>query len=99
MQIRSRWIALWAIAATLAAKTQAIADAAQAIGLSASPLDIRAPHFLALGFPSEVPASLTDRLAAENVFVSLRGRSLRVTPHVYNDDADGAKLIAVLARG
>ena len=88
-----------AIAATLAAKTQAIADAAQAIGLSASSLDIRASHFLALGFPGDVPTGLTDKLAAENVFVSLRGPSLRVTPHVYNDDADGAKLIAVLARG
>ena len=88
-----------AIAETLAAKTLAIASAAQAIGLSASPLDIRAPHFLALGFPGEVPAGLTDRLAAENVFVSLRGRSLRVTPHVYNEDADGEQLIAVLARG
>ena len=36
------------------------------------------------------------RLAAENVFVSLRGTSLRVTPHVYNDEADGARLIDVL---
>ena len=34
--------------------------------------------------------------AAENVFVSLRGRSLRVTSHLYNDDADCDRLIAVL---
>ncbi len=88
-----------AIAETLAGKTQAIADAATAIGLSAAQLEIRAPHFLALGFSGDVPAGLTDRLAAENVFVSLRGRSLRVTPHVYNDDGDGDALIAVLQRG
>jgi selenocysteine lyase/cysteine desulfurase len=87
------------IAATLTGKTQTIADAAQAIGLSASSLDIRAPHFLSLGFPGEVPEGLTDKLASENVFVSLRGRSLRVTPHVYNDDTDGEKLIEILARG
>jgi selenocysteine lyase/cysteine desulfurase len=45
-----------------------------------------------------VPDGLTDRLAAANVFVSLRGTSLRVTPHVYNDEADCAALIAALAR-
>lgn len=87
------------VAATLAAKTQIIADAAQAIGLSAASLDIRAAHFLSLSFPDNVPEGLTEKLAADNVFVSVRGRSLRVTPHVYNDDADGEKLIAVLARG
>jgi selenocysteine lyase/cysteine desulfurase len=86
------------IAETLAAKTLAIADAARAIGLTAPSPDIRAPHFLALGFPDEVPTGLTDRLAAENVFVSLRGQSLRVTPHVYNNDGDAEKLISVLAK-
>lgn len=88
-----------AIAETLAAKTEAIADAARAIGLTASDIGIRAPHFLSLGFPNGVPDKLTERLAAENVFVSLRGTSLRVTPHVYNDDADGARLIDVLSAG
>ncbi len=87
------------IAETLADKTGAIAEAASGIGLSAPAINVRAPHFLSLGFPGEVPAGLTDRLAAENVFVSLRGCSLRVTPHVYNNAADGEKLIAVLAKG
>jgi selenocysteine lyase/cysteine desulfurase len=85
-----------AIAETLAAKSSAIAEAAIAIGLSADPIGIRAPHFLSLRFPGAVPEGLTDRLAAQNVFVSLRGTSLRVTPHVYNDDADAAALIAAL---
>jgi selenocysteine lyase/cysteine desulfurase len=85
-----------AIAKTLAAKTSAIADAAMDIGLSADPIGIRAPHFLSLRFSGAVPNGLTDRLAAQNVFVSLRGTSLRVTPHVYNDDADAAALIAAL---
>jgi selenocysteine lyase/cysteine desulfurase len=86
------------IAVTLADKTQSIADAAQAIGLSASSLDIRGPHFLSLSFPGDVPDGLTDTLASENVFVSLRGRSLRVTPHVYNNAQDGEKLIEILAQ-
>jgi selenocysteine lyase/cysteine desulfurase len=57
---------------------------------------LRAPHFLALRFADGVPDGLTDRLAAANVHVSLRGTSLRVTPHVYNDDVDAEALIAAL---
>ncbi len=89
----------WGVATvseTLAAKTNAIANAAKDIGLIADDIGIRAPHFLSLRFAGDVPSGLTDRLAAAGVFVSLRGTSLRVTPHVYNDDADAAALIAAL---
>jgi selenocysteine lyase/cysteine desulfurase len=85
------------VSETLAAKTSAIADAARGIGLFADDIGVRAPHFLSLRFAGDVPGGLTDRLAAANVHVSLRGTSLRVTPHVYNDDADAAALIAALA--
>ena len=84
------------IAETLAAKTEKIAAAAKAIGLDAAPIGVRAPHFLSLGFPGQVPDDLTDRLAASNVFASLRGTSLRVTPHLYNDDLDAEMLLEVL---
>ncbi len=85
-----------AVSDTLAAKTATIAGAASDIGLIADDIGIRAPHFLALRFPNGVPDALTERLAAANVHVSLRGTSLRVTPHVYNDDVDAAALIAAL---
>ncbi len=91
-----------AVSDTLAAKTTGIAQAAREIGLIADDIgtgcDGRAPHFLALRFPGGVPSGLTERLAAANVFVSLRGASLRVTPHVYNDEADSTALIAALSR-
>jgi selenocysteine lyase/cysteine desulfurase len=85
-----------AIAATLAAKTEAIAAAATQLGLDAAPIGIRAPHFLSLGFPKGVPAGLTERLAAQNVFVSQRNQSIRVTPHLYNTPEDAEALITVL---
>lgn len=85
------------IAETLAAQTGAIAGQAAAIGLSAAPMDKRAPHFLALGFAGAVPDALLGRLAAADVFASVRGTSLRVTPHLYNDDDDVAALMAALA--
>lgn len=85
-----------AIAETLGARTEAIASEAAMIGLTSAEIGIRAPHFLALGFPRGVPDGLTDRLAERNVHVSLRGSSLRVTPHLYNDETDSAALIEAL---
>lgn len=84
------------IANTLGAATQTIADEAAGLGLSSAPIGTRAPHFLALQFPGHVPEGLTDRLAAAQVHVSLRGTSLRVTPHLYNTAEDTAALIATL---
>ncbi|MFN3748094.1 MAG: aminotransferase class V-fold PLP-dependent enzyme [Sphingorhabdus sp.] len=86
-----------AIAETLAVHTNAIAEAAARMGLEAAPVGIRAPHFLSLGFPAGVPHGLAEALAERQVFVSLRGQSLRVTPHLYNDDADFQALLGGLA--
>ena len=83
------------IAATLALKTQAIAEAAAEIGISSAPLGVRASHFLALSFRT-VPEGLVEALAERNVFASLRGTSLRVTPHLYNDTVDASQLIDAL---
>ncbi len=85
-----------AIAQTLAVQTEAIASAAPQLGLTSAPIGIRAPHFLALGFPEGVPQGLTDRLAEQQVYVSLRGSSLRVTPHLYNNEADREALLDTL---
>jgi len=85
------------IARTLAARTGAIAERAARLGLRASDPTLRAGHFLGLRFPAGLPAGLPERLAREQVYVSVRGDSLRVTPHVYNDDADVDRLFAALA--
>ena len=84
------------IAETLRVRADAIAEAAAALGLTAAPADKRAPHFLALSFGDAVPDGLLDRLAAAQVFASVRGTSLRVTPHLYNDDGDVGALVAAL---
>ncbi len=85
------------IRATLSAKTGAIAARAGELGLISAPPGRRAGHFLGLRFPSAAPARLLERLCAAGVHVSLRGDSMRVTPHVYNSDADIDRLLAVLA--
>lgn len=48
----------------------------------------RAPHILSLGFKGGMPADLTDRLEARKVFVAQRLGRMRVSPHVYNTEAD-----------
>jgi selenocysteine lyase/cysteine desulfurase len=44
-----------------------------------------------------MPTGLPERLGAENVYVSVRGQSMRITPHLYNNEADVDRLIGVLA--
>ncbi|NQX94153.1 MAG: aminotransferase class V-fold PLP-dependent enzyme [Erythrobacter sp.] len=85
-----------AIAKTLRDQTTRIAEAAKKIGLSSAPIGVRAAHFLSLDLPSERVEGLAEKLAAQNVFVSVRGSSLRVTPHLYNDEEDAQALLNAL---
>ncbi|QAY76175.1 aminotransferase class V-fold PLP-dependent enzyme [Sphingosinicella sp. BN140058] len=57
----------------------------------------RAPHFLSVRYRAGMPEDIEARLAAANVHVSLRGDTMRITPHLYNDDADVARLVAQLS--
>jgi selenocysteine lyase/cysteine desulfurase len=84
------------VSETVGALNHAIASAAQELGFSIPPDDLRAPHYLCLrrktGFSRELP----EMLARERVFVSVRGTSIRVTPHVYNTTDDCRRLISCL---
>ncbi len=85
-----------AIGETLTAMTAAIAERAAPLGLGISDPSMRAGHFLGLGFPGKVPAGLPERLGQDGVYVSVRGQSMRVTPHLYNNEADMDRLIRAL---
>ena len=88
-----------AIEATLTARTADVAARAAGLGLGAAPAALRAGHFLGLRFPGGgLPAGLLAALAAEQVYVSVRGASMRVTPHLYNTDEDVDRLFAALER-
>ncbi|MDD9946035.1 MAG: aminotransferase class V-fold PLP-dependent enzyme [Myxococcales bacterium] len=83
------------IAETLAARTDQIVKAVAPLDLRAD-TPARAPHYLALTLPAGTPSDLVKRLAARQVYVSQRGARLRVTPHVYNNDGDVARLVNAL---
>ena len=66
------------------------------IGGSALPAGKRAAHMIGIRLPNGLPDQLSKRLASENIFVSIRGDSIRVAPHLYNDKADIDRLFEVL---
>ncbi len=82
----------------LAEKTAKIAAGAAELGIASAPANRRAGHFVGLRFAGGIPAGLPEKLAAAKVYASVRGSSLRVTPHLYNTDEDIEKLLAVLRR-
>jgi selenocysteine lyase/cysteine desulfurase len=85
-----------AIAQTLAARNAGIAERAAALGLESLGAERRAGHYLGLRFPREIPGGLLEKLRQAGVYVSVRGDSLRITPHLYNDDADVDRLMHAL---
>lgn len=73
-----------------------LAESAAELGFSAPSEEYRAPHYLALRRKAGIPPGLPEALARQKVFVSVRGSSVRVTPHVYNSAADVERLISCL---
>jgi selenocysteine lyase/cysteine desulfurase len=86
------------IAATLARLTDAIVAQTRPLGLEALPQGVRAGHYLGLKFPGGFPDGLVERLTQAKVHVSRRGNALRVTPHLYNTEADIDRFAQVLER-
>lgn len=84
------------IADTLKSRTTIIAERAAALGLKTGNADLRAPHFLGLRFPGDMPQDLLQQLAEKQVHVSIRGKAMRVTPHLYNTDDDIDRLFTAL---
>lgn len=84
------------ICATLDARNRDIAARARALGLEAPPDTGRAPHFLGLRCPGGMPPDLARTLADGNVHVSVRGDSIRVTPHLWADDDDVDRFFSLL---
>ena len=83
------------ISKTLNKLTNEAANWAEQIGLQVAAAQ-RGPHFLGVGFPDGVPDGLLESLSKEQVFVSIRGESMRVSPHLFNNLQDLKKLFTIL---
>ncbi len=83
------------IAAAIKPIIDAIVDRAEDFGLIATPDRLRAPHMVGLRRP-DIDGGLADRLAQQNVYVSVRDNAIRIAPHVYNTEADIDRLFTAL---
>ncbi len=85
------------IYATISRRNSDIAEQARQLGLNHIADHLRALHFLGLRFPpGMLPTSIAADLAKRGVYVSVRGTSMRITPHVYNTDDDVQHLFDAL---
>ena len=87
-----------AIAQRLAMLTGRIEERLRGLGVSVIERRVRAPHILCLGFKDEMPKGLVEGLAADGVYVAARLGRLRVSPLVFNDEADIERFVAAMAR-
>ena len=97
MEMLAEWGAS-AVVQRLAMLTERIAEGVRGIGVSVPDARLRAPHILSLAFKDGLPAGLIEGLASEGVHVAPRLGRLRVSPHVYNDEADADRFVEILSR-
>ncbi len=82
---------------TLRALTGRVAEGARTLGLEVPPESQRAGHLVGLKRRGGYAPDVAARLAAHRVYVSVRGDSIRVSPHLYNTAADVDRLLELLA--
>ena len=65
-------------------------------GLAPVPNERRGRHYLGLRSRTPFPPELLYRLSQEQVHLSIRGQSLRISPHVFNNLSDADRLVRVV---
>ena len=86
------------VSETIGGLTDFVEGEAGRLGFEAVPRERRARHMIGLKLGPDAPGDLAARLAADGVFVSVRGGSIRVSPHLYNTEEDVARLFAALGK-
>jgi selenocysteine lyase/cysteine desulfurase len=87
-----------ALIGRLSSLTARLANRLEGTGIVIPPPRVRAPHLLSLGFRGGLPQGLVEALAADQIYVAPRLGRMRVSPHVYNDEADIDRLADALRR-
>ncbi len=97
MEMMAEW-GQAAIEQRLSMLTERIAGGLRGANLHIADRHLRAPHILSLGFEDGLPAGLVEGLASEGIYVAARLRRMRISPHVFNDEADADRFVAALTR-
>ena len=86
------------VSETIGTLTDLIEQKAEETGITAIPKERRARHMIGLMLGPDAPDDLATRLMTHDVFVSVRGQSVRVSPHLYNTEEDVDRFFEVLER-
>ena len=86
------------IQATLSVLTDRVAYLAAELGYSVLPAADRSAHMIGIRPRKGISAALPKALNEAKVFVSIRGDSIRIAPHLYNQPEDIDRLFEVLKR-
>src|SRR5260370_39534494 len=86
------------ISATLQGLTAQIEHKARELGFQTITAQHRVGHMIGLRHSSELSVQLATELAQSNVFVSVRGDSIRISPHLYTTMDDIDRLFYLLGR-
>jgi selenocysteine lyase/cysteine desulfurase len=97
MEMMAQW-GQRAIEERLQMLTDRLADGLRNTGVRMPERHLRAPHILSLKFPRGIPEGLIERLAEERVHVAPRLGRIRISPHVYNDEADVDRFLDVFRK-
>jgi selenocysteine lyase/cysteine desulfurase len=97
MEMMVEWGAT-AVVQRLAMLTERIAEGVRGLGVGVLEPRLRAPHILSLAFKDGMPAGLVEELASDGVYVAPRLGRMRISPHVYNDEADADRFVEILTR-
>jgi selenocysteine lyase/cysteine desulfurase len=98
MEMMAEW-GTSAIVERLAMLTERIAEGLRGADVRATDKRFRAPHILSLAFRGGMmPEGLIAGLAEDGVHVAPRLGRMRISPHVYNDEADADRFVAALTK-
>jgi len=97
MEMMAEW-GTASVSQRLATLTERIAEGLRGIGVSVPERRVRAPHILSLNFKDGMTKGLVEGLAADGIYVAPRLGRMRISPHVYNDEADCDRFVAALTR-
>jgi selenocysteine lyase/cysteine desulfurase len=97
MEMMAEWGAA-AITQRLLMLTERIAEGLRGSSVGVPERHLRAPHILSLSFRDGMPADLIQGLASERIYVAARLGRMRISPHVFNDEADADRFVTALLR-
>src|ERR687890_315936 len=86
------------VSETIGVLTDSIEEKAREFGIETIPKERRARDTIGVMLGPHAPNDLATRLTTDNVYVSVRGPSVRVSPHLYNTESDVYQLFDGLER-